>query len=81
MGDGLKTISANGNVAVCGADRRQSGTTGLLQEHGVLATAMPRPTMCRRVLHQLLLKQQAARASKIFGIIWKNFHTGRAVAI
>jgi len=56
-GDGLKTISANGNVAVCGADRRQSETTGLMQEHGLLATAMPRPSMCRRVSHQLILKQ------------------------
>jgi len=78
--DGLKTISASCNAAVCGADRRQSGTTGVLQEHADLAPAMPAAKNGRRVIHQLLLKQRAVHTSKFLQTILKTFHTGRAVA-
>jgi hypothetical protein len=77
---GLKTISASSNAAVRGAVRRQSETTGLLQEHADLATAMPATNQGRPVFCQPILQQLVARASKFLNTILKNFHTGRAVA-
>src|SRR5204862_2193802 len=47
--DALKTGSAGSNAAVCGADGRQSETTGLLQEHACLARTMPATNKGRRV--------------------------------
>jgi len=79
--DGMKTGSASSNAAVCGADRRQSKTTGLLQEHTCLAPAMPATNNGPRLFYQLLLKQWTAPVSKFLQTTWKNFHTGRGVAI
>jgi len=78
--DGMKTTSASSNATVGGADRRQSETTGVLQEHADLAPAMPAANNGWRVIYQLLLKQRAARVSKFLTTIWKNFHTASAVA-
>jgi hypothetical protein len=55
--NGLRTRSTSRNAAVWGTGRRQSKTTGLLQEHTDLAAAMPASRNGQLLFHELLAGQ------------------------